>query len=233
MKTGSRPQYYRIRRMVQMVREGADSGSLPNSTDFMNEFEISRRTVARDLDFLRDKLLELTGLHGQQTFAQGLPDLVVLLLDLECETASHPLAQTDIATAVLNETRPLTAFLLAFDLGDHLGVHGGLGRFAARHQPTFLQGLLGDRLVVHRLLAAKLLEHLLSAIGKGEACIYRRRFWSILDGSRSRFSAARYFSGAPKREGLRTDLDKRRLIPIALYVRIESGANGGVWGLPT
>ena len=55
MKTGSRPQYYRIRRMVQMVREGADSGSLPNSTDFMNEFEISRRTVARDLDFLRDE----------------------------------------------------------------------------------------------------------------------------------------------------------------------------------
>ena len=55
MKTGSRPQYYRIRRMVQMVREGADSGSLPNSTDFMNEFEVSRRTVARDLDFLRDE----------------------------------------------------------------------------------------------------------------------------------------------------------------------------------
>ena len=55
MKTGFRPQYYRIRRMVQMVREGADSGSLPNSTDFMNEFEISRRTVARDLDFLRDE----------------------------------------------------------------------------------------------------------------------------------------------------------------------------------
>jgi hypothetical protein len=24
MKTGSRPQYYRIRRMVQMVREGYD-----------------------------------------------------------------------------------------------------------------------------------------------------------------------------------------------------------------
>ena len=55
MKTGSRPQYYRIRRMVQMVREGADSGSLPNSTDFMREFEVSRRTVARDLDFLRDE----------------------------------------------------------------------------------------------------------------------------------------------------------------------------------
>ncbi len=31
MKAGSRPQYYRIRRMVQMVREGAKSGYLPNS----------------------------------------------------------------------------------------------------------------------------------------------------------------------------------------------------------
>lgn len=55
MKAGSRPQYYRIRRMVQMVREGADSGSLPNSTDFMTAFEVSRRTVARDMDFLRDE----------------------------------------------------------------------------------------------------------------------------------------------------------------------------------
>jgi len=55
MKAGSRPQYYRIRRMVQMVREGAETGNLPNSTDFMEEFEVSRRTVARDLDFLRDE----------------------------------------------------------------------------------------------------------------------------------------------------------------------------------
>jgi sugar phosphate isomerase/epimerase len=55
MKPGSRPQYYRIRRMVQMVREGAETGYLPNSSDFMREFEVSRRTVARDLDFLRDE----------------------------------------------------------------------------------------------------------------------------------------------------------------------------------
>jgi len=54
MKAGSRPQYYRIRRMVQMVREGAETGYLPNSSDFMQEFEVSRRTVARDLDYLRD-----------------------------------------------------------------------------------------------------------------------------------------------------------------------------------
>jgi len=41
--------------MVQMVREGAETGYLANSTDFMKEFEVSRRTVARDLDFLRDE----------------------------------------------------------------------------------------------------------------------------------------------------------------------------------
>ena len=55
MKAGSRPQYYRIRRMVQMVREGSETGYLPNSRDFMGEFGVSRRTVARDLDFLRDE----------------------------------------------------------------------------------------------------------------------------------------------------------------------------------
>ncbi len=55
MKAGSRPQYYRIRRVVQMVREGSASGNPPNSTDFMREFRVSRRTVARDLDFLRDE----------------------------------------------------------------------------------------------------------------------------------------------------------------------------------
>jgi hypothetical protein len=35
MKTGLRPQYGRIRRMVRMVREGAEAGSLPNSSDFI------------------------------------------------------------------------------------------------------------------------------------------------------------------------------------------------------
>ena len=55
MKAGSRPQYYRIRRMVQMVREGTETGYLANSSAFMKEFEVSRRTVARDLDFLRDE----------------------------------------------------------------------------------------------------------------------------------------------------------------------------------
>ena len=55
MSTQNRPQHYRIRRMVQMVRESTETGYLANSRDFMNEFEVSRRTVARDLDYLRDE----------------------------------------------------------------------------------------------------------------------------------------------------------------------------------
>jgi predicted DNA-binding transcriptional regulator YafY len=55
MTAQNRPQHYRIRRMVQMVRESAETGYLANSSDFMNEFEVSRRTVARDLDYLRDE----------------------------------------------------------------------------------------------------------------------------------------------------------------------------------
>jgi len=37
MKAGSRPQYYQ--RMVQMVREGAETGYLPNSSDFLRDEE--------------------------------------------------------------------------------------------------------------------------------------------------------------------------------------------------
>ena len=38
-----------------MVRESRETGYLPNSSDFIKEFEVSRRTVARDLDYLRDE----------------------------------------------------------------------------------------------------------------------------------------------------------------------------------
>ena len=44
--------------MVQMVRESTETGYLANSSDFMNEFEVSLRTVARDLDYLRDRALK-------------------------------------------------------------------------------------------------------------------------------------------------------------------------------
>ena len=54
MKTATRPQYYRLRRILEMVREGTRSGPLPNCGDFVRELELSLRTIMRDLDFLRD-----------------------------------------------------------------------------------------------------------------------------------------------------------------------------------
>ncbi|MEI7732613.1 MAG: WYL domain-containing protein [Verrucomicrobiota bacterium] len=56
MKAVTRPQYHRIRRMLELIREGTRSGQLPNRGDFCRELEISARTAARDLDFLRDEL---------------------------------------------------------------------------------------------------------------------------------------------------------------------------------
>jgi hypothetical protein len=55
MKFSSRPQYYRLRRIVEMIREGMRAGKYPNATAFRRELEVSRRTVMRDLDFLRDE----------------------------------------------------------------------------------------------------------------------------------------------------------------------------------
>ena len=56
MKTASRPQYHRVQRILELIREGARSGGLPNCRHFMRELEVSRRTLMRDLDFLRDEL---------------------------------------------------------------------------------------------------------------------------------------------------------------------------------
>ena len=54
MKTAARPQYHRLQRILELIREGTRSGSLPNCGHFTCELEVSRRTVMRDLDFLRD-----------------------------------------------------------------------------------------------------------------------------------------------------------------------------------
>src|SRR5690606_26306578 len=176
---------------------------------------------------LRDELLELAGLHGQQTITQRLPNLVVVLFDLERQSAPHPLGQAHIATAVLNETRPLTAFLLAFDLGDHLGVHGGLGRFATCHQPSFRQGLLGDLLVVHRLLPAELLKHFLSTIDEGKARNYRWRRWCFFNLRSSPIAIVRDYGRIPKRKNLWTDLFKGRLVTVILDIGVESSTDSG------
>ena len=51
----NRSQYHRLRRIIAMVREGMAGGRLPNRSDFRRELEVSPRTLARDLDFLRDE----------------------------------------------------------------------------------------------------------------------------------------------------------------------------------
>jgi len=56
MKTATRPQYHRLQRILELIREGTRAGSLPNCGDFARELEVSRRTLMRDLDFLRDEL---------------------------------------------------------------------------------------------------------------------------------------------------------------------------------
>ena len=55
MQPQNRPQYYRLRRIVEMVRDAPAQGYRPSSTKFCQELGVSRRTVARDLDFLRDE----------------------------------------------------------------------------------------------------------------------------------------------------------------------------------
>jgi len=54
MKTSSRPQYHRLQRILETIREGSRCGRLPNCRHFRAELEVSRRTLMRDLDFLRD-----------------------------------------------------------------------------------------------------------------------------------------------------------------------------------
>ena len=54
MKTTTRPQYPRLQRILELIREGTRAGSLPNCGHFIRELEVSRRTLMRDLDFLRD-----------------------------------------------------------------------------------------------------------------------------------------------------------------------------------
>ena len=54
MKTATRPQYHRLQRILELIREGTRTGSLPNCGHFIGELEVSRRTLMRDLDFLRD-----------------------------------------------------------------------------------------------------------------------------------------------------------------------------------
>ena len=64
MRTATRPQYHRLQRILEMIREGTRAGSLPNCRHFTRELEISRRTLMRDLDFLRDDHHAPIAYHG-------------------------------------------------------------------------------------------------------------------------------------------------------------------------
>jgi len=50
----TRPQYYRVRRILEMIREGCRRGAPPNCGHFDRQLHVSWRTLMRDLDFLRD-----------------------------------------------------------------------------------------------------------------------------------------------------------------------------------
>jgi proteasome accessory factor B len=54
MRSSNRPQYHRLQRILELIREGTRTGSLPNCRHFTREVKVSRRTLMRDLDFLRD-----------------------------------------------------------------------------------------------------------------------------------------------------------------------------------
>jgi predicted DNA-binding transcriptional regulator YafY len=54
MKIVSRPQYARLRRILEMIRAGTRSGGYPSASAFARDLEVSWRTIIRDLDYLRD-----------------------------------------------------------------------------------------------------------------------------------------------------------------------------------
>lgn len=54
MKTASRPQAYRFRRILDMIRHAPPGGPLPNAATLARELGVSWHTIIRDLNTLRD-----------------------------------------------------------------------------------------------------------------------------------------------------------------------------------
>lgn len=54
MKKISRPQAYRMRRIMEMIRKAPREGTLPSASTFARELEVSWHTIIRDLNTLRD-----------------------------------------------------------------------------------------------------------------------------------------------------------------------------------
>lgn len=65
MKNLLRPQYHRLRRILELIREGTRTGAYANAGDFCAELEVCRRTILRDLDFLRDEERAPVAYDGQ------------------------------------------------------------------------------------------------------------------------------------------------------------------------
>lgn len=55
MKFSVRPQFVRLQGLIGLIRDGTQSGRLPNGALFIERFRVSRFTILRDLDFLRDE----------------------------------------------------------------------------------------------------------------------------------------------------------------------------------
>src|SRR3974377_404275 len=54
MRITSRPQYHRLRRILEMLREAPRNRTFPHWCDFRRSLEASWRAIMRDLEFLRD-----------------------------------------------------------------------------------------------------------------------------------------------------------------------------------
>ena len=54
MKKVTRPQYVRGKRILEIIRRGNHLGQCPNASDFGHELGVSRPTIMRDIEWLRD-----------------------------------------------------------------------------------------------------------------------------------------------------------------------------------
>ena len=55
MKFSARPQFRRLQDILDRIRKDNAIGAFPSCTVFADAFGVSRHTVLRDLDFLRDE----------------------------------------------------------------------------------------------------------------------------------------------------------------------------------
>jgi predicted DNA-binding transcriptional regulator YafY len=54
MRKTNRPQSYRVKRILELIRSGTRTGELPSTRQLGRELEVNRNTILADLDVLRD-----------------------------------------------------------------------------------------------------------------------------------------------------------------------------------